>query len=169
MAICASCGSMNDDLAQTCLICGQQILSTRPAPGSSQDDPSSPYADRVDPNPFPFGSQQSFNATPDPVYAAYPVSTAVPSQSTTGPLPMIGMVMGIVILCVSVIGLIPCLGWLNWITVTLGPVTGIMNLVAIILENVDSNKRSKAVIGLVLALVAVVVGGFRLVLGAGCV
>ena len=82
---------------------------------------------------------------------------------------MIGMIMGIVILCVTVIGLIPCLGWMNWFTVTLGPVTTIMNLVAIILETADSNKRSKAVIGLVLAIVAVVIGGIRLVLGGGCV
>ena len=82
---------------------------------------------------------------------------------------MIGMVMGIVILCVTVIGLVPCLGWMNWLTITVGPVTTILNLVAIILEQADANKRSKAVIGLVLALVAVIVGGIRLVLGGGCV
>lgn len=156
MAICASCGAMNADRNETCSVCGQQILFTRPV-----QEPSS------NPDPFGYGSEQQ--PASGPVYASYPVSAAAPKQSATGPLPMIGMVMGIVILCVAVIGLIPCLGWMNWLTVSLGPVTTIINLVAIILETADTNKRSKAVIGLVLALVAVVVGGIRLVLGGGCV
>lgn len=156
MAICASCGAMNDDRAENCSICGQQILYTQPV----QEPPPNP-------NPFPYASEQP--PTSGPLYASYPVSSAAPTRSTTGQLPTIGMIMGIVVLCVTVIGLIPCLGWLNWFTVSLGPLTTILNLIAIILETSDSNKRSKAVIGLVLALVAVIVGGIRLVLGGGCI
>ena len=154
MAICASCGAMNDDQAQACSICGQQIYYTQPV----QEPPPNP-------NPFGYGTEQP--PTSGPIYASYQVSAAAPRQSA-GALPMIGMVMGIVILCVTVIGLVPCLGWMNWLTITVGPVTTILNLVAIILEQADANKRSKAVIGLVLALVAVIVGGIRLILGGGC-
>lgn len=77
------------------------------------------------------------------------------------------MVMGIVVLCFAIIGLVPCLGWLNWITVTFGPITTITCVIGIIIEK-NQNMRNKAIVGLALAVVAVIVGAIRLFLGAGC-
>jgi hypothetical protein len=90
----------------------------------------------------------------------------LPPQSTSS-LPVVGMSLGIFVLCLMLVGLIPCLGWLNWFVLTLAVVTNVICLISILSEK-DLNARNKAIIGFVLAFVAIFVGGFRLALGGGC-
>jgi hypothetical protein len=80
---------------------------------------------------------------------------------------MAGMVMGIVAACLMVVGLIPCLGWLNWFTLIFGGVTKILCWVTVFTEKAP-DQRNKAVIGLVLAFLAIFVGSIRLIIGFGC-
>lgn len=77
--------------------------------------------------------------------------------------------MGIIVGCFMVCGLIPCLGWLNWFTLLFGIVTKILCWVAVFTEGrQDPAARTNAVIGLVIATVAVFIGAIRLILGGGC-
>lgn len=90
-----------------------------------------------------------------------------PAQSSSS-LPKIGMSMGITVLCLMVLGLIPCLGWMNWIVLPVAGVTNIICLISIFTEQ-DLNARNKAIIGLVLGFIAAVIGAIRLIMGGGCI
>ena len=82
-------------------------------------------------------------------------------------LPTIALVSGIVIASFMVIGLIPCLGWLNWFVIFGGILAKIICWVAIFSEK-NIKGRNKALIGLILVSVALFIGIIRLVLGGGC-
>lgn len=82
-------------------------------------------------------------------------------------LPTGAMSMGILALCLMLVGLIPCFGWLNWMTLLIGGIGNLLSWVAVFTEK-NQDARSKAVIGLVLSFIAIFIGGIRLVLGAGC-
>jgi hypothetical protein len=83
-------------------------------------------------------------------------------------LPMIALVGGIVTASLMVLGLIPCLGWLNWFVLFGGTIVGILCLVAVFTEK-NTKGRNKALIGLILVAVALFIGLIRLILGGGCV
>ncbi len=79
-----------------------------------------------------------------------------------------GQTMGIIAISVMVVGLIPCLGWINWINIPFSFVTWILSIVAISTAKLPTT-RSKATVGLVLGLIAWIIGIIRLSLGMGCV
>jgi hypothetical protein len=78
-----------------------------------------------------------------------------------------GMTTGIIAACLMAVGLIPCLGWLNWFTLALSAIAFVLCIVALLGEKNPAVQR-KAVTGLVLASVAAFLGGIRLILGFGC-
>lgn|SRR5215213_1607979 len=171
MALCSGCGSINDDNAQACSVCGQSLVAGQPSSSGSTASSADSYAPPTPENPR-LGYDRA--GAPPPAYQSGPLAPGYVYQSppgvtepTTGPLAMISMVMGIVVLCFAFIGLVPCLGWLNWVTVTFGPITITICVIGIILEK-NQNIRNKAIVGLALALVAVIIGAIRLVLGGGC-
>lgn len=81
---------------------------------------------------------------------------------------MAGMVLGIVTMCLMIVGLIPCLGWLNWVTLSVGTISVILCFVALVLEK-NKKARNKAIIGLSLTLIALFVGTIRLVVYEVCI
>ena len=88
-------------------------------------------------------------------------------EAKPGGLPAGAMSMSVVALCLMLVGLIPCLGWLNWLTILIGVIAHLLSWVSVLTEK-NQDARSKAVIGLVVSFVAVFIGGIRLVLGFGC-
>jgi hypothetical protein len=111
----------------------------------------------------------NYYQTPPQPMTYQPVTAApyVLPPSSTSSLPVVAMSMGIFVLCLMFIGLIPCLGWLNWFVLTLAVLTNVLCLISILNEK-DVNARNKAIVGFVLAFVAIFIGGFRLVIGGGC-
>jgi hypothetical protein len=75
--------------------------------------------------------------------------------------------MGIIVISLMVVGLIPCLGWLNYINLTLAFVTVIISIIAVSNAR-TAPARSAGMIGLGFALTAGLVGFIRLFLGGGC-
>jgi len=121
-------------------------------------------------NPNYGNSQQSGFQSPvqpytQPAYVQHVVHHY--EDEPEGSLPMIAMVGGIVVACLMVIGLVPCLGWVNWFVLLLGGVTKLVCWVAIFTGN-SSKGRSKALIGLILVALALIIGSIRLALGSGC-
>ena len=136
--------------------------------------PQQPYAPRQGyAPPQGYGPQQNVHPynTPAPYQPPYPLSYAhapsAPQATTNWPLPRVGMTVGIVIACITVLGLIPCLGWLNWFTLIFGKMAIVLCVVALVTDK-DASRKSMAVIGLVLSSVAVVVAIIRLIIGGGC-
>ena len=182
MHLCNSCDTENDDDAQFCVSCGA-ILRLAPTPASwheSNELNNPPVVmnnpPRVDtPNPAASIYTSSYSSAPPSLQSTYQPpgghqssgNVSVPPQS--GKLSMFGMTMGIIVTCIFVLGLIPCLGWLNWFTLFWGGITNILCWVAIFTEGKAPNARSKAIIGLVLTFMAVFIGSIRLVVGGGCV
>ncbi|HEV7398389.1 MAG TPA: hypothetical protein VGN86_17890 [Pyrinomonadaceae bacterium] len=75
--------------------------------------------------------------------------------------------LGITAISLMAVGLIPCLGWINYFALLLSFITVILSIVAS--SNAKTQAaRSAATIGLVLALIAGFVGIIRLLLGGGC-
>lgn len=64
------------------------------------------------------------------------------------------------------VGLIPCLGWLNWLAIPLGGISAVISLISLITES-NSPTRNNAVIGLVMGLIAACIGTVRLLMGGG--
>jgi len=80
----------------------------------------------------------------------------------------ISFIIGIVAFGLFVVGLFPCLGWMNWINFPLALAGLIMNGIVMGQGGAsDDGVRKKALIGLGLCLVALVVGFIRLILGGG--
>jgi hypothetical protein len=99
--------------------------------------------------------------------APYPNAPA-PAQTTSGTnLPRVAMTIGVVLASITLLGLVPCLGWLNWFTLIFGKMSIILSIVALVADK-DASRRSMAVIGLVLSSSAVVVAILRLIIGGGC-
>ena len=119
-----------------------------------------------------FGQQQNVRPYGPPVPyqqqypAPYPPAPAQASTTKT-PLPRVAMNLAIVAACLTAVGLIPCLGWLNWFVIILGKPTIIVSIVALASDK-DPDKKSMALIGLILASIAVVVAIVRLLIGGGC-
>lgn len=136
------------------------------APGQGYTPPQD-YAPRQ-----PYGPQQNVRpygppAPYQPPHAA-PYPHAPAQTTTTGTsLPRVAMTMGIVLASVTLLGLIPCLGWLNWFVLIFGKMTIIISIVALVADK-DASRKSMALIGLVLASSSVVVAIIRLIIGGGC-
>jgi len=80
----------------------------------------------------------------------------------------ISFFIGIVAFVVFVIGLFPCLGWMNWINFPLAIAGAIMNGIVLGQSGASGDgDRNKALIGLGLCLIALVIGFIRLILGGG--
>jgi hypothetical protein len=178
---CLSCGAPNAEGVLYCGRCRQRLAPPAPPPESWRysgdlnrplaNQPNRPSAYQPPPvyQSYPTSAPQPAQPpnTPAPNQPQYPTPFAVPPASTNRQLAQIGMTLGIIIGCIAVLGLIPCLGWLNWFTLILGKITLILCIVALVTEK-DPNYRSKAVIGLVITATALVIGIVRLIIGGGC-
>lgn len=179
MTTCTSCGAENAAAARFCVRCGAPLMSA-PPPESWRysGDLEQPRAEPSPPPPPSFQAPPAEYQPPavyQPAQPAYnpPAGAAfqpqgAPAPSASGQLAQATFVLGIVVASVMALGLIPCLGWLNYFTLLLGKVTVILAVVAIVTEK-DPNLRNKAVIGLCMAAAAWVIGLVRLVIGGGCV
>lgn len=77
-----------------------------------------------------------------------------------------GMILGILSIVGMGIGLAPFLGWMNWgviPTATLGLIISVVGLI------VSRGQRQLAIAGIVLCVIAIVIGAIRLVLGFGVI
>ena len=128
----------------------QQTYAPRQGYGPQQNArPYAPPAPYQPPHPAP--------------YTHAPVQTA----STGTPLPRVAMTIGVILASVTLLGLIPCLGWVNWFTLIFGKMAIIISIVALVADK-DASRKSMALIGLVLSSAAVVVAILRLIIGGGC-
>lgn len=128
------------------------------APAASQPRPPVSYM------PQPYQPP----APAQPVHHVVVHQAANPYQQQRGStLPTVAMSMGIVSVCMMLLGLVPCLGWINWMMILVAGVNKILCWVCIFTEK-RPDARSKAVIGLVLTFVALFIGVIRLILGGGC-
>lgn len=76
-----------------------------------------------------------------------------------------GLVFGCLASVLMVLGLFPCLGAINWLTIPLALVGVILS--AIGLSQTSEGSRGPATGGLVLSITAAVIGSVRLSLGGG--
>ncbi len=123
-------------------------------------DQSNPYSPGMMP-----GSPMMYGGYPPP--NAYSPSPNMSGRPQTGTLSQIGFVMGIVVGSIMLVGLIPCLGWMNWFTLFIGVISKFICVVAIFTEKDIPGARNKALIGWVITAVAIMIGGVRLLLGGG--
>lgn len=84
-----------------------------------------------------------------------------------GGTPSVAMGIGIAALCFMFMGLIPCLGWLNYFTIFLGILSGMSSLICMFVPKF-AGARGKLVIGLIFGFAACFIGFIRLILGGGC-
>jgi hypothetical protein len=82
-------------------------------------------------------------------------------------MPTLSLIWGSVVFVGFCIGLIPCLGWLNWATIPLGVIGVILSVVAMAQAGSERARPASAVTGLVLSTAAVCLGLLRLVIGGG--
>jgi pSer/pThr/pTyr-binding forkhead associated (FHA) protein len=85
---------------------------------------------------------------------------------TSGNVSTTGQTLGTVALCVMLVGLVPCFGWISWFTVLLGGAGAVVSLIDLT-SNQNPSAKNSATTGLILSLVAVGIGAVRLVIGAG--
>lgn len=83
-------------------------------------------------------------------------------------MPLIAMIGGILCVSFMLLGLIPCFGWINWFVLFAGGINIVLSIIGIANAKDPANKN-KAIIGLVLTAIAMFIGFFRLVAGAGCI
>ena len=189
---CLSCGAHNVEGVLYCVRCGKRLEPPAPPPESwrysddlnrtqvnqagAQPTYQPPPAYQNQPPPVyqnypaqaPQQVQPLYAQSPPPQYQPqYPAPLAAPQSSTNSSLPQIGMTMGIVVACIMVLGLVPCLGWMNYFTIIFGKITIILCIVALVTEK-NSSRSSKALLGLILASSSLVIGFIRLVIGGGC-
>ena len=75
-----------------------------------------------------------------------------------------GLIVGIIAIIGFFIGMVPFLGWFNWFNI---PLAAVGLLLSIIGAATARDNRTPAVVGIILCAVAVIIGGFRLMLGGG--
>lgn len=80
-------------------------------------------------------------------------------------MPVLSLVWGILSLIGMFIGMIPLLGWYNWINIPFAVIGLIISIVAV--SSVIPVRRGPAIAGLVCCIVAIVLGAFRLTIGFG--
>lgn len=72
-------------------------------------------------------------------------------------------IIGLIASAGVLIGLIPLLGWMNWVNLGLALLGFIFALVGLFTEK----RKGFAIVGLVLAIIVFCIGGIRLALGGG--
>ena len=80
-----------------------------------------------------------------------------------GLLSIFSLVWGVLAILGMAIGIIPCLGSLNYLNIPFAVFGLLFSVLAIVL----SSKKDLAIVGLILCAVAIFLGGIRLVLGFG--
>jgi hypothetical protein len=133
-------------------------------PPPAQPVQSAPFVQPVAPAPAP----QPIAAAPQVQYVTYQVNGPGAAPRTDTGLGITVRTMGITAISFMLVGLIPCLGWLNYINIFLSSVTVVLGIVAIATAKSDAD-RSAAFIGIALAIPAIFLGFGRLILGGGCV
>ena len=78
---------------------------------------------------------------------------------------LISVIWGIVALLWMLLAFLPLLGWGNWFMIPFAVVGALIAAIALLLTR--SGHRSRAKLGLILNVVAIVVGAIRLSLGGG--
>lgn len=77
---------------------------------------------------------------------------------------MLALVWGMLAMAGFLVGVLPCLGALNWINIPFAVIGAGISLFA--MNNAPPGRRGTATVGLVLNLVAIVIGFLRLKAGA---
>ncbi|WP_449447102.1 hypothetical protein [Thermomonas brevis] len=78
---------------------------------------------------------------------------------------IISLLWGIVALLWMLLAFIPLLGWGNWFMIPFATVGAIIAAIGLAVTSPEKRGRAKA--GLVLNLVAIAIGAFRLMMGGG--
>ena len=149
--VCLQCSNPNDPGARFCRKCGT---------------PLQPVAQH-EYQPAPHLSPDTAPQLPKPITQPYhsPVQRDVPKN---GPLSTACLTLGIIAMSTMLVGLIPCLGWLNYFVLMGGALGKVLGIVALITEQAEPS-RNKTIIGLILLFVAIASGSIRLAIGGGCV
>ena len=178
MIYCTSCGTENVDDAQFCYKCGAvQVPAVSPPswPQGSQSyntPPTTayPYAQNYPQAGYPpYGAPPVYNPAQPPYAANQNVVNVgyMPPPHQSGPMSLTGMIMGIVSICFFAVGLIPCLGWVNWFNLIIGGLANIFSWIGLASEGKDPASRGRAITGLILSFIAIFIGMIRLVIGRG--
>lgn len=80
---------------------------------------------------------------------------------------LISLVWGIVALLWMLLAFIPLLGWGNWFMIPFAAIGALMAAIALLFTRSENRGRAKT--GLILNVVAIVVGAVRLGLGGGII
>lgn len=80
---------------------------------------------------------------------------------------LISLLWGIVAMVLMFIGLIPLLGWANWIIIPFAGVGAIVAAIGVLFT--ASGKRGRAATGLILNAIVIVVAVMRLSMGGGVI
>lgn len=80
---------------------------------------------------------------------------------------LISLLWGIVAMVLMFVGLVPLLGWSNWLVIPFAGVGAIIAAIGIMLTS--SEKRGRAKAGLVLNAIVIVVAAVRLSIGGGII
>jgi hypothetical protein len=152
--ICTQCGVSNRDEARFCGRCASPLTFNSYAPPDQQVH----YRYEMPP--------QSGHLQPQ---VGAPYQSGNLAIAASGNVSKNGKRMAIGVACLTVLGLIPCLGWLNWFALVTGGITKILCWVGVFTEGKNNPvAKNDAVIGLVIVAIALFVSLIRLVLGGGC-
>ena len=77
-----------------------------------------------------------------------------------------GVVIGIICILIMIVGLVPCLGALNWVNIPLSVIGLVISLVAKDRQG-EGASDGAVVAGIVMNAVALVIGVLRLLIGGG--
>jgi hypothetical protein len=173
---CSHCGFLLEPDCDFCPSCGSAKAKSQQSSSNARDA----YAWMKDPTPAPQPVPsppvepshsrplvQASVPAPQIQYVTYQVQTPASQSENTG-LGTTVRTLGVTALSFMLVGLIPCLGWLNYITILLSFVTIILGIVAIATAK-SATDRTSAILGVVFVVLAVVLGGGRLLLGGGCI
>ncbi len=80
---------------------------------------------------------------------------------------IISLLWGVVALLWMLVAFIPLLGWGNWLMIPFAVVGAIIAAIGILITSPE--KRTRAKVGLLLNVIAIVIGGIRLLLGGGVI
>ena len=80
---------------------------------------------------------------------------------------LISLLWGIVAMVLMLVGLVPLLGWSNWLVIPFAGVGAIIAAIGIMLTSPEKRGRAKA--GLVLNAIVIVVAAVRLSIGGGII
>jgi hypothetical protein len=80
---------------------------------------------------------------------------------------LISLLWGIVAVVLMLVGLIPLLGWANWIIIPFAAVGALIAAIGVLFTS--SGKRGRAIAGLILNAIVIVVAVTRLSMGGGVI